>query len=48
MDERSIRVMLLSTGGGCSLKIRGIVKTGGVSFPCKSESGDCVDQRPVS
>ena len=47
-DERSIRGMLLSTSGGCSLKIRGTVKAGGVGFLCKSEFGECVEQRPMS
>lgn len=47
-DERSIGGMLLSTGSGCSLKIRGTVKAGGVGFLCKGEFGECVEQRPMS
>lgn len=45
-DERSMGGMLLSTGGGCSIKIRGTVKAGGVGFLFKSEFGECVEQRP--
>lgn len=44
----NVRDMLLSIGGGCSLKIRGTVKAGGVTFLCKSEFGECVEQRPRS
>jgi len=38
----------VSAGGGCSLRIRGTVKAGGVGFLCKSEFGECVEQRLTS